>query len=196
MAAAAAALIGDLGALLAHLARFARRGLRAREGDGAREQIAIDNLIDDAFRQRALRADVLAQRAHLHGRGHAAKTRQTLRSAGAGNNAQQHFGLADLGGGHGHAIMAGHGELQAAAQRGAVDRAHHGLGTVFDAPQQRMHAMRAVDGNVAVRNSSENLDIGAGDEGVARTDQYHGLDRGVGGGARHARIDAFRHAGA
>src|ERR1039457_6589805 len=125
-----------------------------------------------------------------------AKARQALRSAGAGDDAQQHFGLADFGAGHGHAIVAGHGELQPAAQRGAVDGADDRFGTVLDAPQQGVHAMRAVNGNFAVRNRAEDLDIGPGDERVARADEHDGLGGWVGGGARHARVDAFGHAGA
>jgi hypothetical protein len=124
------------------------------------------------------------------------KPRQALRSASAGDDPQQHFGLPDLGAGYGHAIVARHGELQAAAQRRAVDGAHDRLGAIFDAPQQRVYAMRAVDGNVAVRDGAEDLDIGAGDESVARADQHDGFDGRVGGGARDARVDAFGHAGA
>ena len=189
-------VIGDLGFLLADFARFSRRSLGAREGDGASKQVAIHNMIDDAFGQRALGCDVLAERTHFDGRGHAAEPRQALRASRAGDDAQQHFRLADLGAGHGHAIVAGHGEFETAAQRGAVDGAHHRLGTILDAPQQRVDAMRTVDGNVAVRNRAEDLDIGSGDECIARADQHHGFHGRIGRGARHTGIDAFRHAGA
>src|ERR1022692_2686599 len=56
--------------------------------------------------------------------------------------------------------------------------------------------MRAVDGDLAVGNGAEDLDIGPGDERVARADEHDGLGGWVGGGARHARVDAFGHAGA
>ena len=198
MAAARRGAIGDFGFLLADFACFARGGFFEREGDGARQQIAvhlvINDAIDDAFGQRAFGADVLAQRAEFHGRSHAAQTRQPLRAARAGNDTQQHFGLADFGARHGHAVVAGHGKLQAAAQRGAVNGAHYRLGRILDTPQQCMHAMRAVDGDFAIGDGSEDLDIGPGDESVARSDQHDGLGGRVGGGARDARVDAFRHA--
>ena len=195
-AAAAAAGSRDLGrSARATLRVSPRRGFRARESDGAGQQLAVHNLIDDPFRQRAFRADVLAQRAHFNGRGHAAKARQALRSASAGNDPQQHFGLSHLGGGHGHAIVAGHGELQAAAQRGAVDGADHRLGAILDAPQQRMHAMRAVDGNFAVRDGAEDFDIGAGDERVARADQHNGREPGDRSPRAPRPHRCLRHAG-
>jgi hypothetical protein len=134
--------------------------------------------------------------AKFHSGGYAAETRQALGSARAGNDAQQHFGLSDFGSGHGHAVVAGHGEFESAAERGAVDGTHDRLGTIFDAPQQRVDAMRAVDGNFAVGDGAEDLDIGAGDECIARADQHDGFDGRVGGGACHARVDAFGHAGA
>ena len=63
--------------------------------------------------------------------------RQPLRAFGAGDDAEVHFGLAQLRVGDGHAVVAGHGHLEAAAERRAVDRHHDRLGAVLDALQQR-----------------------------------------------------------
>ena len=48
--------------------------------------------------------------------------RQALRAAGAGDQAELHFGQRDLRRAVGDAVMAAERELEAAAQRGAVDR--------------------------------------------------------------------------
>ena len=70
---------------------------------------------------RACGGDRLAVGAHLERERGAAQPRQPLRAAGAGDDAEQHFGLADLGARHGDAVVAGHRELEAAAERVAVN---------------------------------------------------------------------------
>ena len=52
----------------------------------------------------------------------AAQPRQPLRAAGARNDAEQHFGLTDLGAGDGDAVVTRHRELEPAAERVAVNR--------------------------------------------------------------------------
>ena len=62
----------------------------------------------------------------------AAEPRQPLRAAGARDDAEQHFGLADLGVLRGDPEVAGLRELEPAAERVAVDGRHERLGGVFE----------------------------------------------------------------
>ena len=112
----------------------------AREGDGAGEQIAVDDLIDDAKFQGIRGADGIAHGAHFHCLRDSGQAGQALRSGGAGDDAEFHFGLADLRGRNRDAIMARHGGLESAAQRGAVDRGHDGLRGGFNPVQDDVEA--------------------------------------------------------
>ena len=72
--------------------------------------------------------DGLAERAHLDRLGDARQPRQPLRAGRAGNDAELHFRLSDLRRGDRDAIVPGHGDFEAAAERRAVDRQTTGLG--------------------------------------------------------------------
>ena len=52
-------------------------------------------------------------------------------------------GQAELRAGDRHAVVAGHGHFEPAAERGAVDRHHHRLRALLDALQQVVHLGRA-----------------------------------------------------
>ena len=93
---------------------------------------------------------------------HADEPRQPLRALGAGDDAERHFGQADLRAGDGHAVVAGHGQLQAAAERGAVDRHDDRLGAVFDAREEIVQIGSAA--SASQRQRFEGPDVGAGDE--------------------------------
>jgi hypothetical protein len=71
--------VGDV----AYLPDLVRLGLALREGDRAGQQIAVDDVIDDARGQRLRRRDRLAVGAHLERHLRAGQTRQPLRAAGA-----------------------------------------------------------------------------------------------------------------
>jgi hypothetical protein len=94
--------------------------------------------------------------------------RQALRAAGAGQQAEVHFGQAALGRRHGHAVVAAQRHLEAAAERGAVDRGDDGL------VRSRSSCTSA---SRAPRRLAELGDVGAGDEGAAVADQHDRLDR-------------------
>ena len=70
--------------------------------------------------------------AHLYSFGDTDKARQTLGSAGPGNDSQLHLGLTHLRAGRCQPVMAGHGQLQSAAEGVAVNRHHHRLAAVLN----------------------------------------------------------------
>ena len=80
--------------------------------------------------------------AHFDGFRDAREPGKPLRARRAGNDAELYFGLADLRARNGDAIVAGHGEFQAAAESGSVDGDDHWLRAVFDFQQKRQQALR------------------------------------------------------
>ena len=95
--------------------------MRLRKRDGAREQIALDQVVDDAVLQRARRGHRFAVGAHLERLHRSAQPWQTLRATRARNDAQQHLRLSDPGVPGRHAVVAGHGQLETAAEGVAVN---------------------------------------------------------------------------
>ena len=89
-----AQLLETLACLRAAACSGRRRFARKRDGAGA--QVAADQPIDEAGRQRVGGADRLARHAHLDRLLDADQTRQALRALGARNDAQVHLGLAHL----------------------------------------------------------------------------------------------------
>ena len=180
---------------LAHARRHANV---AREADRPFDEIALDDAIDQAGGVRVARLERLSGHAHVQGLLDADETRQPLRALGAGNDPEVDLGLADERLRHGDAEVAGHGDLETAAERRAMNRHDHGLGAVFDARQQRVHVARRLA--IAPRRTLEAVDIGAGDEGPARAHEHdrrhrlvalrgvEGLDDGF-GNAGTQRID-------
>ncbi len=145
-----------------------------------------DQLIDDAEAFRLLRRHVATADDHVERRFRADQPRQPLGPAASGDDADQHFGQADLGARHGDAIVGGERDLESAAQRIAVDRGDHrllaGVEGVVRALAQ--HRRRAV---------AEGADIGAGDKAAARADQHHRPNRRVGVAALDRLDDALGH---
>ena len=60
-----------------------------------------------------------------------------------------HFRLADSGGGDRHAIVAGHRELEPAAQRMTVNGGDEWLADILQLLQSRVHRLRSLDGLLA-----------------------------------------------
>ena len=170
--------------------------MRLRKRDRIVQQIRARDLIDDARSQGLGGGHGLAGRAHLDRHLGTAQTRQSLRAASAGNDAEQHFRLADLGVGRHHAIVAGHRDFKAAAERRAVDGGHQRFGGVLDPQQARVGAFGSRERLFACLQGPENLDVGARDEGRTGADQDHRIDIGVSARARHRGFDAFKNAGA
>ena len=170
----------------------------AREADRPFDEIALDDAIDQAGGVRVTRLERLSGHAHVQGFLDADETRQPLRALGAWNDPEVDLGLADERVRHGDTEVAGHGDLETAAERRAVNRHDHGLAAVLDARQQRVHVARRLA--VAPRRTLEAVDIGAGDERPARAHEHdrrhrlvalrgvEGLDDGF-GNAGTERID-------
>ncbi len=99
---------------------------------------------------------------------HADQTRDTLRAAAARQQADLDLGLADLGLriGRGDAMVAGEADLEAAAQRGAVDRGHDRLAAGLLAAKDFLQLAELLGQDRGIRGIGvqQHLEIGAGDE--------------------------------
>src|SRR5206468_790287 len=95
---------------------------------------------------------------------------QALGTARAGNETELHFRLAHLCLGGGDTIMAGHGGLQAAAERTAVNCGDDRLWTVLDAVQQRVQTRIAAA--AVLDHVLKFADVRAGDEPTTRADEH------------------------
>ena len=87
----------------------------------------------DAELERALRRDVVAEQAQLERGTAAGEPQQALRAAETGHDAEVDLGLAQLCGVGGDAERARHRDLQAAAEREAVELGDHRLPEALDA---------------------------------------------------------------
>ena len=114
------------------------------------------------------------------------QARQALRAAGAGNEPELDLRQADLGRGNGDAVMADQRDLEAAAQRRAVDRGDDRLGAILD------RGLRVGQARAGER-LAELGDVGAGDEGAPGADQHDRLDRGIGRRLPHAVAQPVAH---
>ena len=173
-----------------------RRGTRSREGDGAFQQIVVDHGVDNARLHSPRGGDRLALGAHLERARRPAQARQPLGAARARNNPEVHLGLTHLGGGDSHAVMAGHGELEAASERVTVNGGDERLVGVFQLFQSRVHRLRSLDGLLARLQLLEDVDVRAGDECRAGADQDDGVRGGIVAGVLDGVADRFGNAGA
>ncbi len=98
------------------------------ERDCSGQKIAVDQTIYKPEPQGVLSGNRVAFGAHLDAFGDAHQTRQALRPACAGYDAELHFGLAQLSIRSGDAVVAGHGQLQTTAESRAVNRHYDGFG--------------------------------------------------------------------
>ena len=188
--------VEDPGIVQRHRA-VAHAGQRANIGDAARisdcggAQVGAfrQHLVENAIGQRLRGGHVAAGGDHVQRDLRAGQPRQALRAATAGEDADLHLRQPDLRGRHRDAVVAGHGVLQPAAQRVAVDGGDHRL----------LAAVQHVVGAAAERRTlaagAETANVGAGDEAAARADQHHGADRRIGVGAVECVDDAFGNAG-
>ena len=150
------------------------------------------HLVHESFLQRLRRRHRPALGQELEPLHHPDQARHALRAAGAGQQPDRDLGLTDGGlrvvGDH--AVVARKRDLEAAAQRDAVDRRREGLAAGLDAPEQPGQRRDAIAGldqrDAAIVGVDHVLDVGAGHErGLARR-EHGAADRGI---ARHA-IDA------
>ena len=123
--------------------------------------------------QRRSAADTLAAADHGDGARNAHDARQSLRAARAGDDAQRHFRQAHHRARRRDACVAAQGQLEAAAQRRAVQRRHHGLAAVFDGLDH--------GGQLGLgQGLAEFAQIGARDEGAAGTDEHGAVQAVIG----------------
>ena len=141
----------------------------ARDRDGARDQVAFDDRVNEVHVVRGLGGDRLARQNHVERMPKVHDARQPLGAAGAGNDAEGEFRQTEARVLVGHAIMAGERELGSRAERGAVHGRHHRTGAVLDQPQHLVEAGRRY-------SRVEFLDVGAGDEGSPRAAEHDRLD--------------------
>ena len=102
---------------------------------------------------------------HVDRRFEAHEPRETLRAAGAGNQAQLHLREGDLRVGQRHAIVAAQREFESAAHAGAADRGDHRLAGRLDDIHDR-----GQEGIGVERAAGEFLDVGAAREGALVAD--------------------------
>ena len=134
------------------------------EGFRAGKQVARGgDFVYQADPVRIVGGNHLAGQHQLHRNTFAHQARQALRSTVAGNDAELHFRLSELGIRTGEAHGAGHGNLAAAAERKAVDTGDHRLSQVLDEVEHRLSPVGVLlAGNGIV--FGEFADVGARDE--------------------------------
>ena len=124
----------------------------------------VDDLVDDAELVRLLEGERVAGDHELDRLGLADHLGQTRRAAGAGQDAEGDLGQADLAGVLARdAQVRRHRDLEAAADRVAVQRGDHQLGRVLEA-QERLVGVQAEEVLEAGRDGVQHADVGAGRE--------------------------------
>ena len=134
--------------------------------------------------------------AHLERERGTAQPREPLGAAGAGNDPEVHFGLPHVGARDRHAVVAGHRELEAAAERMTVNGGDERFLGVFQLFQPCVHRLRAFEGLLARLQLPEYVDVGAGNERRAGADQDDGVCGGIVAGPLDGLADRFGNAGA
>ncbi len=133
--------------------RFSAITLRRKRLAGLR-RIAFEQLVDQADLQALVALDRLAGDDHLHGLRRTDHARQPLRAAGARQQAELHFGQAEVGVLGGDAEVAAQRGFETAAERIAVDRGNDGARRVLQQIENFMQARR-------LRRLAELADVGA-----------------------------------
>ena len=126
------------------------------------------DLVDQAQALGGIDREVLALEQDGRGVHHADQARDALRAAAARQQADLDLGLADLGlgVGRGDAVVAGEADLEAAAQRGAVDRGHDRLAAGLLAAEHLLQLAELVHqlGGIRRVGAQKHFEVGAGDE--------------------------------
>ncbi len=136
--------------------------------------VAVDDVVDEAAVERLAAADVATGRHHLQRLRHADETRQPLRAAGAGEQAEVHLGQPELRRRDGHPVVRAQRNFESAAEGRAVDRGDHRDRGVL---HRGLHLLEA-DG--LRRAAAELADVGTGDERPAVADHDDRLRTVVG----------------
>ena len=141
----------------------------ASKGSRGLGQIARSDLVDDAVGKRFRRSDRLAGDDHLQRLLGADKARQALRAASTRQQAELHFGQADARFRRGNPIVAGERQLEAAAERGAVQCRDHRLRQRLDRGDDLAQAR-------GLRRLAEFGDVGTGEKRAPRAGDHHRID--------------------
>ncbi len=137
-----------------------------RAGGPAQFVVRGDELIDDAHAPRGGAAQQASGEHGLHGGHRTGQPQHAHRAVQAGDDAELHLGQAEPRAllAVGDAIMAGHGELQSAAEAIAVDGRDRRYGQALDAVEHLRHLpANRLDIGLA-RELIEFADVGAGDK--------------------------------
>ena len=157
-------------------------GLDPRLGGGHQFLDRADELVDQAGLLGLGRVEASALRQHVHERVlDAEHPHGAGHPAPAGQQAQCHLGEAhhqalDVGG---DAVVTRERDLQAAAERGAVDRGDHRLAQRLQCPQVALDGLHRVERLAGVLRTELDhaLEVTAGEEGLLRTGDDHTGDR-------------------
>jgi hypothetical protein len=145
------------------------------ERRGRRHRPVVDHAVEEAAVLQLLRRPRLAAGHQGMGGGQADQPRQPLGAARAGDQAQRDLGQAHACAGPPHAGVTGQRQLQAAAERHAVDGRDHRLGAGLDPFEHG-----AQDGLLQLARRAELGDIGAGREGLVAAGKYDAAHGGIG----------------
>ncbi len=164
-----------------------------RVGDGGGKQVAVGEAIEQSEFERGGSFHDLTRDDELGGFRESDEAGQALRATGAGDDAEIGFGKADLRVLRGDAVVAGHGEFEAAAERHAVNRDDDGLGGIL----KRGEKGREIGAAAFARRdgSGEFVDVRARDESLAAADEHDGGGVGIQRGAEQRLGETFGHAG-
>ena len=155
------------------------------EGDRALPELAfLGQRIDHAPILRVAGAERGAGQNDVERRLDPDEARQALRAAGAGDEAELDLRQAAFGRGDGDPVMRGQRDLEAAAERRAVQGGDHRLLGVLYPVEHVGKKRRRV-------RLAEFGDVGAGDEGAAGADQDRRLDLRVGLGLFDAELETL-----
>ena len=179
-----------------------RAGLRCGHGSVAQTLLAATQLsrmghrrgakltlrfgIDQARGKSRSAADTLAAADHADGARDAHDARQPLRAAGARDDAQRHFRQAHQRARRRDTGITAQRQLEAAAQRRAMQRRHDRLAAVFDGLD---HGGQLRFG----QGLAELAQVGARDEGAAGADEHGTLQAVIGLDGRDGGHQAFTH---
>ena len=134
-------------------------GPLGREGDRLLEEIPLHRPVHEPHSGGLRTGDGRSAQYHLERLCRAHQARQTLRASRPGRHADLHLGLAEPRVRGAHPIVAGHRELEPAAEGMAVDRGNHRLLARF------AHLDGVAKIGLALRPGAQTLDVRAGDEG-------------------------------
>ena len=149
----------------------------------------FDDFLDQAVLQRVLGADRIAADDHLDREFRTDRARQALGAAGPRQQAELHFGKAELGLLGRDAKVACQSDFETTAERGAVNGGNDRLRRIL---HQRQH----FDEPGRLRRLAEFSDVGAGDEGAAAAGQDDRLHFRIGDRALHGFENTAAHGGA